>query len=254
MHRPSLDHLAAERLAALAEDELTTGEAGHIGSCEICARELTAQRHLRAMARDAAHTIGAPLTSWERLAPALRDAGLLGDTPVVVMPAARNRRRPTVLTWAGRAAAAALFLSSGLVLGRISAGAPVSVAGLGLGGRDTIIASTDSTLGRRDDSVPIFRSPAEALATLSRAEQAYRHAAVYLLTTDSSADADDRRETYRTRLAALDEVAQTTRAALDQAPHDPVLNQYYLSSVSAREATLRQLGGALPVGMRLDRY
>jgi hypothetical protein len=27
-----------------------------------------------------------------------------------------------------------------------------------------------------------------------------------------------------------------------------------MSSVNAREATLRQLGGALPVGMRLDRY
>jgi hypothetical protein len=253
MHRPSLDHVAAERLAALAEDELTTGEAGHIGSCQICARELSAQRYLRALAREAANTIGAPLTSWERLAPALRNEGLVRGAAVVSL--ARGRRRPTVLTWAGRAAAAALFMTSGLVLGRMSAGAPVSVAGLGFSGRDTMVAlAPDSTLGRRDDSVPIFRSPAEALATLSRAEQAYRHAAVYLLTTDSSADADDRRETYRTRLAALDEVAQTTRAALDQAPHDPVLNQYYLSSVSAREATLRQLGGALPVGMRLDRY
>ena len=56
------------------------------------------------------------------------------------------------------------------------------------------------------------------------------------------------------RLAALDEVAQATAAGLQEVPNDPVLNQYYLSTVGARNATLRQLKGALPVGFRLERY
>jgi hypothetical protein len=122
------------------------------------------------------------------------------------------------------------------------------------GGAVEAPSSGEASLPQLHDSVPIFRSPAEALATLSRAEQDYRHAAAYLVASNPSESAGDQRETYRTRLAALDEVAQTTRSALEDAPHDPVLNQYYISSVNAREATLRQLRGALPVGMRLDRY
>ena len=46
---------------------------------------------------------------------------------------------------------------------------------------------------------------------------------------------------YRTRLKALDDIAAATRVALYQAPQDPVLNQYYLNTLSARDATLGQL-------------
>ena len=243
MHRPLPDHLAAERLAALADDELTTGEASHIGACMVCADELTAQRHVRAMARDMAKRIEVPLTTWESLGPALRAEGLMRRGP--------RRAFPTV--WVARTAAAVVLVAGGVVAGRYTARTPDSSV-IVAQNNNSIEGSTVASLPRRDDSVPIFRSPAEALATLARAEQQYRHAAVYLLASDTTGQADDRRESYRTRLAALDEVAQTTRAALDQSPRDPVLNQYYLSSVSAREATLRQLGGVVPVGMRLDRY
>ena len=226
-------------MAALADDELTTGEAGHICACDICARELNAQRDLRAMARDEAARLEAPLTRWETLAPRLREAGLIR---------AASTRRASGLAWTGRVAAAAVLVAGGVLAGRLSARVQASAQ----------MAAIDSTvpaaMPQPYDSVPIFRSPAEALATLSRAEQEYRHAAAYLVASDPSEPAGDRRETYRTRLAALDEVAQTTRSALEDAPHDPVLNQYYISSVNAREATLRQLRGALPVGMRLDRY
>ena len=43
-------------------------------------------------------------------------------------------------------------------------------------------------------------------------------------------------------------------AAVNEAPHDPVINQYYLSTVSARQATLRQLDRALPSGVKLVSY
>jgi len=42
--------------------------------------------------------------------------------------------------------------------------------------------------------------------------------------------------------------------ALNDAPYDPVINGYYLTTVGQREATLRQLNTALPVGMRLTSY
>jgi hypothetical protein len=60
--------------------------------------------------------------------------------------------------------------------------------------------------------------------------------------------------TYQRRLAVMDEVAALTRAALYEAPHDPVLNQYYLASIGAREATLQQLGNALPAGVQINRF
>jgi hypothetical protein len=220
---------------------LTTGEAGHICACDACAHELNAQRHLRVLARDAAARLGEPLTRWETLAPRLAEAGLIRAA----------RPRLLGLRWASRAAAAALLVAVGTLAGRLSTRVHqgTQIAGLDSGRGPSVVGAS---LREPYDSVPIFRSPAEALATLTRAEQEYRHAAAYLVASDPSADSG--RETYRTRLAALDEVAQTTRSALEDAPHDPVLNQYYISSVNAREATLRQLRGALPVGMRLARY
>jgi hypothetical protein len=58
----------------------------------------------------------------------------------------------------------------------------------------------------------------------------------------------------RARLAALDEVMPKVREALYEAPQDPMLNQYYLTTYEARESTLRQLARALPVGMRLNGF
>jgi hypothetical protein len=242
MHRLLPDHLPAERLAALADDELTTGEAGHICACDVCAGELNAQRHLRALARDDASRLDVPLTRWEALAPRLHEEGLIRTTA----------RASRTMHWMRRAAAAVVLVAGGAVAGRFS-------VHMGSGGRfvdstASMAGAAGASLGQLHDSVPIFRTPAEALATLTRAEQDYRHAAAYLVASGPSEPVDDQRETYRSRLAALDEVAQATQSALAGAPHDPVLNQYYMSSVNAREATLRQLRGALPVGMRLDRY
>ena len=61
-------------------------------------------------------------------------------------------------------------------------------------------------------------------------------------------------DSYEARLAALDEIAATTRAALYRAPQDPLLNQYYLTTLGAREATLREIGAAMPTSRRLERY
>lgn len=204
-----------------------------------------------------------------------REGRAAGPARALVSPWQRVRRIAAVL----------LLVGGGAVVGRYSAhGADASLAGGGAGtarGSDGATASAASGpasasgaaatpapgglvvsaadpayagLPQLHDSVPIFHSPAEALATLSRAEREYRHAAAYLVSADQAGTVDDRREAYRTRLAALDEVAQATRAALAEAPQDPVLHEYYQSSVNAREATIRELRGALPVGMRLDRY
>ena len=38
------------------------------------------------------------------------------------------------------------------------------------------------------------------------------------------------------------------------APQDPVLNHYFLAAYTAREATLQQLGGSLPVDRTIETY
>jgi hypothetical protein len=306
------DHLTPDRLAALVDDEPTVAESAHLAGCAACARERGAYDALLALAGADASRITAPLTSWETLAPALRDAGLIRPAPADGVPAATGDRRPirssavthdrsaaagaprAVWPRLQRIAAVLLLVGGGAVVGRYSAGGALASfagrgaataggsgatgdgteAGPGIGSSGAMVQATGAPstapapgglvvsaadpayagLPQLHDSVPIFHSPAEALATLSRAEREYRHAAAYLVTADPAGTAGDRREAYRTRLAALDEVAQTTRAALAEAPQDPVLHEYYQSSVNAREATIRELRGALPVGMRLDRY
>lgn len=227
MHTHLSDHLSAERLAALADDELTTSEAAHVTSCPQCAADLAAHRRLLARARAEARIPSVPLTRWETLAPQLAAAGLI-------------RRR--ALRWPARIAAALVFTVGGALVGRYTA-VPHAVAQ----GPDEVVANID-------DSMPIFHSAAEALATLKRAERDYRHASAYFVAQNPETTVTEQRDAYRARLAALDEVAQATAAGLQEVPNDPVLNQYYLSTVGARNATLRQLKGALPVGYRLERY
>jgi hypothetical protein len=43
------------------------------------------------------------------------------------------------------------------------------------------------------------------------------------------------------RLAALESIVLTTRAALGQAPADPVINGYHLTAVAQRDATMKKL-------------
>jgi len=228
MHTPLSDHLPAERLAALADDELTTSEAAHVAECSSCVAEISAHRRLLRAAREEAQIPSVPLTRWETLAPQLAAAGLI-------------RRRAS--RWPVRIAAAIVFTVGGGLVGRYTAlphmvGQPAGVT-----------ASVDDL-----DSMPIFHSPSEALATLNRAERDYRHASAYLVAQNPETTVTEQRDAYRARLQALDEVARATQSGLQEVPNDPVLNQYYLSTVGARNATLRQLKGALPVGYRLERY
>jgi len=46
----------------------------------------------------------------------------------------------------------------------------------------------------------------------------------------------------------------TTREAMREAPHDPVINGYYLTTVGQREAALRQLNYTLPASLRSNSF
>ncbi|HEY0971858.1 MAG TPA: hypothetical protein VGE02_12890, partial [Gemmatimonadales bacterium] len=125
------------------------------------------------------------------------------------------------------------------------------VPGLALGGA----APEGAVAAILADSAPAPSTTDEAMAILTRAERDYRLATAYLADETAPGWGEaDRPEVYQRRLAVMDEVASLTRAALTDTPHDPVLNQYYLASLGAREATLRHLATSLPTDAQLSRF
>jgi hypothetical protein len=105
-----------------------------------------------------------------------------------------------------------------------------------------------------DNDASPFSNVEEALASLESSQRSYDRAVAFIAAHDSTPSSPDAGEVFRARLAALDQMAETSRQALALAPTDLVLNQYYLSTLGAREVTLRQLGSSLGQGQRLVRF
>ena len=250
-----MSHLSTERLAALGDEEPTAAEAQHLAACATCARERNAYRTLVAMARAERDAIGLPLTRWESIAGALADESRAAAPAVplrspALAPTAR-RRVPGFSRLPMRAAAGFLLLAGGVVAGRVSAGAPP------LPLRDNGVAAQRGVASREMANVPdsvAFSSIEEARATQLRSETLYQQAAAFLAQHDTSAAGDYNPEVVKSRLAALDQMISTTRAAMREAPHDPVINGYYLTTVNQREATLRQLNTVLPASLRSNSF
>jgi hypothetical protein len=198
-----------------------------------------------------------PLTDWTSLSARLRTEGLM-------QPVSSSSR---FISRGWMQAAAGLVLAvGGAAVGRITAGSsaipsssqqtasvnnaratatPVSVQ------QDQSATTPNATLA--SEGAP-FTSPEQAWDVLNRSGAEYQRASAYLSSTGSATPMATEPAQYRTRLAALDNVMNDMRGALKEAPHDPVINQYYRAAVGVREATLRQLGRTLPAGASLNRY
>jgi hypothetical protein len=231
-----MSHLSIDRLAALADEPPTADEITHLTICAECAREVAAHRSLLALATVEREAMRLPLTRWETLAPALRSDGLL-RTPA---PSARGGFVVSAARML-QVAAALLLVAGGTLLGRVSAGAP--------------IVPNESTAGASVfDSVPTaFASVEEAERLRNLYRDGYQRAANYLAQHDSGRVVGTP-AVMRTRLSALDRVTRITREALNDAPFDPVLNDFLLNSYYQREATLRELNTVLPQNVRLNSF
>jgi hypothetical protein len=234
-----MSHLSPERLAALSDDTPTPVESAHITACRACSAELAAQRKLARMAAVAGPVTDGPLSSFDALLPRLRAEGLI----------ARPDRRTTLIRWTTRAAASLVLVGGGVVAGRMSAAQPGGARAQGDDG------SGSTSFAAVAQPVSSFQTPDDAVKALSLSQQTYQSAAAYLAAQDTTSHFIGLNEnTYRTRLTALDDILAATRAALYQAPQDPVLNQYYQGTLSARQATLVQLRGVTPVAARNGSY
>jgi hypothetical protein len=189
-----------------------------------------------------------PLTDWDSLSVRLRGEGLIREPAIARFTSKRWTRIAAGLTLAVGGAAA----------GRMSAGAPLLPA--------QSVASTSepapqpasqpaTQVSNTAGNSAAFQSSEEAWDALNRAGEEYQRASLYLSASNTTVPMPDNPSQYRTRLAALDNVMAEIRGALKEAPQDPVINQYYLQTVGAREATLRQLGTTLrPAGVKLNRF
>lgn len=238
-------HLPIERLSDLVEGSPTPFDREHLATCAACTSELVAYRQVVAMAREERRRIAPPLTHWETLRAGLADEGL------IEAPAVRSRRAAR-RAWARRAAAAVLMIGTGAVAGRVSTGMSVADA--------VALRSTPAASGtERPEIVPVgntpptFASADEALAQLQQAQRAYDEAATWLSAHDTTSS-ERSSDQYRTRLAALDLASETFEQALTDAPEDPILNQYFMATMSAREVAIRRLGTTMPASMRVGRF
>jgi hypothetical protein len=201
------------------------------------------------MAHSERDAIGIPLTRWDSIAGALA----VGSTSAITADAGRART-VRLMRLPLRAAAGVLLVAGGAIVGRMSAGAPVLPVGPGRSTSTVADAGTSATQVARLRDSTTFASVEEARAAQLRSESTYQQAAAFLAEHDTTGASDYDPEMVKSRLAALDQMISTTRAAMREAPHDPVINGYYLTTVGQREAALRQLNTVLPASLRSNSF
>lgn len=160
-----------------------------------------------------------PLNTWSEIAELARDEGLIRDGRRSILRSGRP--------WL-QAAAGIVILVGGMAIGR------------------SLGADADAPIATPAPATASIRSVDEAVSKLNQASEQYQSAAAFLAAQNvPSPAAADSITMYRARLEALEQLMRATRTARDKAPSDPVINQYYLATLGAREATFQQLGGAV---------
>jgi len=209
-----MDHLNAEDLARLVDDEPTSEEAAHLAACDACSGELQAMRSQTEALGDLPEIVP-PLGDWTVLEAQLRSEGLLRDAGLF-----QRLGLAQTPQWMKVAAALVLFFG-GTVTG---AGLTTLNAALGGGSAGTMAAGTT------------VESAASAVRV---AEQGYVTAVARyqeLLALDGGADtgADP-----ISRFAALEHLVMVSQAAVREAPGDPFLNGFLASAMAERDAAFR---------------
>ena len=178
----------------------------------------------------------APLNDWRTIAARAREEGLIRESS----SGGWSSGQPWM-----RAAAAVLLLIGGIAIGRTTIALPSAIGGSSA--VNVSPSSSQSTTLTAGDAG--FASVEEASASLDRAARDYERASRFLAAKNASGTNNDSSAIYTARLAALDQVVNATENALQTAPHDPVINQYYLATMGARVAT-QQMVARPVVGLK----
>ncbi len=199
-----MQHLNDEELARLVDEDPTDEEEGHLELCATCASEVLAMRQ-QTQALAALPDLDPPPRLAARLHAGMAVEGLL---------LSNRARRQAML----RIAASLALFAAGSLAGFVGRG-----------------AATGDGLASIDRSPPA--TVTEAAQRLQQAESAYTAALAAYSEVGGNLPAPD----PVSRLAALEGIVLTTRAALNEAPADPVINGYHLTALEQRDAILRQI-------------
>src|SRR5437763_11683638 len=180
-----------------------------------------------------------PLNEWRAIAARAREEGLIRDES--------GQGWSSGQPWM-QAAAAILLLVGGIAIGRTTLGLPTA-------NQTQAVAATATSTSRPTASTQAdapagfnFASVDEASTALDRAVREYQTASQYIAANNVSVRTRDSAAIYTARAAALDKIVNATESALQTAPHDPVITQYYLATMGARAATEQLV--ARPVALR----
>src|SRR5690348_749921 len=187
----SMSHLPTERLAALVDEAPSAEELSHLSGCALCARERAALRNLAELATTESARIGAPLTTWESLRPALIADGVI-DRGRGLELRARRVARPWL-----QAAAAVLLVAAGAMAGRYSATGAVFAPPA------SVTPAVSRAAGPSTDSLPTFASLDDARAAQQRYQALYQNATAFIAQQQDTMPASSA-AAKRVRLAALD--------------------------------------------------
>jgi hypothetical protein len=184
-----------------------------------------------------------PLNEWRTIAARAREEG------IIVNHEAKGwfARQPWM-----RAAAAILLLVGGVAIGRTTSSVPATPLTESAAVAPNGVTNPASRVEQPRTSAT-FASVDEASITLAQALADYQRASAYLAANNSEgAMTTDSSTVYQNRLAALEKVGNAMESALQTAPHDPVINQYYLATMGARVATQQMV--ARPVSLALKGF
>ena len=217
-----MSHLTTESLARIVDEPATAAEQSHLDACTSCRATL-----------DELRTQTAALAALPALAPPAGAWGSIGLRMQAAEQRAERRRR--LFTNVTRIAAAILLFAFGaatqaVLSARRAANAERATAAGGAqsAGRD---AATTSLISDAPKSLD------EASARLRIAETVYTRALLDYAALSSPQPPRD----AVARLATLEAIVLTTRAALERAPADPLINTYHLAAQAERETLLEQL-------------
>jgi hypothetical protein len=243
-----MSHLTLETLARLIDDAPDPTETGHLDICPQCRDELEALRADSA----ALHMLPDPepsIAQWVRLESRLEREGLIRRN-ARWQPAALRMAAAIVIFVLGGVAATLVtrprveYLTADPTPTSMVAQQPPLIM------QEPAPTLTDNTVAAPAPvrSVPVAvavsppRTPEEAATRLRTAENDYVAALARFAELSGRSEEGD----PLARLAALESIVATTRAALGRAPADPVINGYHLTAVAQRDALLRQVNASGP--------
>lgn len=218
-----MSHLTIEALARIVDEPATAAEQAHLDMCSAC-RSTLHELRMQTTALAALPVYAPPADAWEAIGHRMHEAERRAE-----------QRRRTLGVATRIAAAIAIFALGAATQSVLSSRGGFSTQATAAAGNPGGAADQAGAATPLISAAPT--SMEEATARLRLAETVYTRALLdyaALTTPEPPRDAV-------ARLATLEAIVLTTRAALERAPADPLINTYHLAAQAERETLLEQL-------------